>query len=468
MAITKVYAKSTRLDAAIRYILNGDKTDGQILTAHFNCDPGWEYQQMMDTKRELGKTGGRLAYHIIQSFKPGEVTPELALEIAKEFAENYLSDYEVVIGTHIDKGHIHNHILYNSVSSRTGRKEHFDRNGYYAQIRARSDELCRKHGLSVIAEEEHTERASSYVEWLRKSRGQPTFRSMLEADLRDAIEDAATLGDFFMLMEHKGYEIKYGNRLSFRLRGQERFMCPGRKNPLFTEDGILAAIQGNMDAVEAGLKSVAVYRPVFTPYRKYPKLTGFMALYAHYLYILGKIEKRTYPPRMTPKMRADVMKFEKLKAQFAFVRENSLTTREDMEAYQTGTEEVLNALMKRRTVLNVRKKRRQKLYTALADAEALKEAAKLHESGVPSMEDAIKRYGDAVSVLEKSGVNREALVREKAELYEEIAAVNREIREQRKKLAMCAEILSKTPEIEANLQKIEPKRRERRKTRTSR
>ena len=468
MAVTKVYAKSTRLDAAIRYILNGDKTDGRILTAHLNCDPGWEYQQMMDTKRELGKTGGRLAYHIIQSFKPGEVTPELALEIAKEFAEKYLSDYEVVIGTHIDKGHIHNHILYNSVSSRTGKKEHFDRSGYYAQIRARSDELCRKHGLSVIAEDEHTERASSYVEWLRKSRGQPTFRSMLEADLRDAIEDAATLGDFFMLMEHKGYEIKHGNRLSFRLRGQERFMCPGRKNPLFTEDGILAAIQGNMDAVEAGLKTVTVYRPVFTPYRKHPKLTGFMALYAHYLYILGKIEKRTYPPRMTPKMRADVMKFEKLKAQFAFVRENSLTTREDMEAYQTETEEVLNALMKRRAVLNVRKKRRQKLYAALADAEVLAGTRTFREDGVPGMEDAIERYGDAVSILEKSGVNREVLVREKAELYEEIAAVSREIREQRKKLEMCAEILSKTPEIEENLQKIEPKRRKRRKARTSR
>ena len=91
----------------------------------------------------------------------------------------------VVIGTHIDKGHIHNHILYNSVSSRTGRKEHFDRNGYYAQIRARSDELCRKYGLSVI--EEETGKASSYIEWLRQSRGQPTFRSMLEADLRDAL-----------------------------------------------------------------------------------------------------------------------------------------------------------------------------------------------------------------------------------------------------------------------------------------
>ena len=83
-----------------------------------------------------------------------------------------------------------------------------------------------------------------------------------------------------------------------------------------------------------------------------------MALYAHYLYILGKIEKRTYPPRMTPKMRADVMKFEKLKAQFAFVRENNLTTREDIAAYQNKAEEALNALIKQRTILNVRNSQR--------------------------------------------------------------------------------------------------------------
>ena len=256
--------------------------------------------------------------------------------------------------------------------------------------------------------------------------------------MRDAIEDAATPGDFFVLMEHKGYEIKHGNRLSFRLRGQERFMCPGRKNPLFTEDGILAAIQGKIDAVEAGVKAVMVHHPVFTPYRKHPKFTGFMALYAHYLYILGKIEKRTYPLHMTPKMRADVMKFEKLKAQFAFVRENNLVTREDMAAYQVKAEEALNALMKRRTILNVRKKRRQKLYAALADAEALREAAKLRQESVPGMEAECARYADAVAVLETCGIPKENLIREKAELYEEIAAVNREICERRKKLEMWA------------------------------
>ena len=464
MAVTKIKCRTSGTDKAIQYILNGDKTQGQILTARLNCDPGYEYRQMKDTKEYFDKTDGRQCYHIIISYKPGEISPELALQIAEEFARENLSDYEVVMAVHTDKRHIHSHIVFNSVSL-TGEKYHLGRGDYYQKIRTVSDRLCRKHGLSVISVEEEASKSVSYAEWLRQSRGQPTFRSMLEADLRDAIKDAANLGDFFMLMEHKGYEIKHGNRMSFRLRGQERFMCPGRKNPLFTEEGILAAIQGNMDAVETGLKPVAVRRPVFVPYHKHPKLSGFMALYAHYLYILGKIEKRTYPPRMTPKMRADVMKFEKLKAQFAFVRENSLTTREDMELYQSQAEEALNALMKRRTVLNVRKKRRQKLYAALADAKALRETAKLHESGVPSMEAECVRYADAVAVLETCGIPKERLAREKAELYEEIAAVNREIREQRKKLVMCAEILSKTPEIEANLRKIELKRREQRKAR---
>ena len=321
MAITKILPRNSRLDVAIRYVLNGDKTEHQVLTARINCDPGHEYRQMMDTKEELNKTGGRLAYHIIQSFKPGEITPELALQIAKEFAEECLSDYEVVIGTHVDKEHIHSHILFNSVNRRTGEKFHINNREYYENIRAVSDRLCRKHGLSIVMEGEEPPKALSYGEWLRLSRGEPTFRSMLEADIREAIDDANDLGHFFMIMEHKGYEIRHGNRLSFRLRGQERFMCPGRKNPLFTEDGILAAIEGNWDAIEAGLKPAVIRRPVFVPYREHPKYTGLMALYVHYLYILGKIEKREYPPRMTPQMRKDMMWFEQLQEQFRFLRD---------------------------------------------------------------------------------------------------------------------------------------------------
>ena len=144
-------------------MLNGDKTDSQILTYHQNCDPGLEYQEMMDTNRSLGKLDGRQCYHIIQSFKPGEVAPELALEIATEFAAEYLPDYEVAIGTHVDKKHIHSHLLFNSVNAQIGKKYHISNQGYYSQIRAISDWLCREHGLSVVMEDQPSQ-AVSYIE----------------------------------------------------------------------------------------------------------------------------------------------------------------------------------------------------------------------------------------------------------------------------------------------------------------
>ena len=144
--------------------------------------------------------------------------------------------------------------------------------------------------------ESQPSQAVSYIEWLRQSKGRPTFRSMLEADLRAAIESANDLGHFFLLMEHMGYEIYHGSRLGFRLRGQNRFMYPGRKNPLFSEDGIQAAIEGNLMAIEAGLRPVAVRHPAYRPFKKYPKYTGLLALYVHYLYVLGKVGRRTTHP----------------------------------------------------------------------------------------------------------------------------------------------------------------------------
>ena len=218
----------------------------------------------------------------------------------------------------IESDNIHSHILWNSVNAETGEKYHSNAKTYYGQIRAISDELCRERGLSVLPQSET--KAMSYAEWLRQYRGQPTFRTLLEADLREAIEDANDLGHFFLLMEHRGWEIKHGSRLAFRLRGQERYLVPGRKNPLFTEDGILAAIDGNLAAIEAGQRPVIVERPRYQPPHSHGKYRGFMALYAHYLYVLGKIEKQEYPPHMTPRLRASIMRFEQHREQFAFLR----------------------------------------------------------------------------------------------------------------------------------------------------
>ena len=450
MAITKILARKGRLDVGINYVLNGDKTDERILTDSLNCKCSEAVENMIRTKKRYGKTDGVQYYHIIQSFQPGEITPELALELAREFASEHLQGYQTVIGTHIDKGHIHSHILFNSVNKDTGEKYHSNAKSYYSQIRAISDCLCRERGLSVIIQGE-TSKTMSYIEWLRQSKGQPTYRAMLKADLDTAIEDANDIGHFFMLMENLGYEIKYGNRLGFRLPGQAHFMYPERKDQRYSEEGIRSAIQGNLLEITAGRKPAVVYRPSYQPFKKHPKYKGFLALYVHYLYVLGKIQKQQYPPRMTPQMRKDIMRFEQLREQFKFLQEHGIETESQMKAVQAGLERKLTDLTKQRTILNVRKKKRQPLFKALADVEALAPVKQLYEDGVTGMEDEYRKYQQAVDLLGHCGISREKLLREKADIYTQVADINREIRRVRKDLVMCQKIQEEVSNIQKQL-----------------
>ena len=459
MAVTKILARRGKVDTGIRYILKEDKTMERVLTAGQRCTPEHAADRMRKTKERYRQTGGVQYYHLIQSFQPGEVTPELALEIAKTFAAQHLAGYEAVMAVHVDKNHIHAHTIFNSVNAETGRKYHSNAQTYYQQVRAISDRLCREHGLSVILEEQPT-KAVSYIEWLRQSKGQPTFRSMLEADMREAIEDANDLGHFFLLMEHKGYEIKHGSRLGFRLRGQERYMIPERRDKRFSEDGIRAAIEGNLDAIAAGTRPVLPYRTPYRPYLRHPKYKGFLALYIHYLYLLGKVQQRQYPPRMTPHLRQEVMKFEQYKEQFAFLREQGITTPEQLAAFQTRTEETLATLTKRRTLLNVRKKRRRELYSALADETALAPAKECFEMGLFGMEEELARYQTAKEMLDQCPIPRERLTKEKSALYQQLAEVNREIRAARKQLSLCKEIQKNSPQMEQDIQTVENKTKE--------
>lgn len=234
-------------------------------------------------------------------------------------------------------------------------------------------------------------------------------------------------------------------------------MYPERKNPLFSEDGIRVAIQDNLEAIEAGLRPAAVHRPAYRPYQKHPKYTGLLALYIHYLYVLGKVGQRRYPPRMTPQLRQEVMKAERYRAQFAFLRENDIATQEDMMAFQSRTEETLASLTKQRTILNVKKKRRRKLYDALADVEVLAQTRRLYEDGLSGMEAEFARYMDAVAVLDQCGIPRDRLMAEKADIYRQLAEFNHQIRAERKKLALCREICSRLPQMEQEIQKIETK-----------
>ncbi|WP_258106877.1 relaxase/mobilization nuclease domain-containing protein [Christensenella minuta] len=459
MAVTKILARRARLDVLINYVLNGDKTDDRILTAYHNVTEHNPYLAMKQTKLDAGKTDGVQCYHIIQSFAPREIRPEQALEIAQQFCQKHLWGYEAVIGVHVDKNHVHAHIAFNSVNKYTRKKYHSNVKTYYEQIRGISDRLCQEHALSIIMRGEATQ-AVTYVEWLREQKGQPTYAGMLNADLRMAIDQAAGYGHFLMLMEHMGYEIKHGKYLSFRLKGTQNFIRPGRKNALFMESGIRAAIEGRLEAAGAGLSLIAAAHKPYVPFRPKAKLSGFVALYAHYLYLLGKIGKREYPPRMTPRLKRELMRFEQYKEQFRFLRVYGIESESQLSAYQSQAESKLAILTKRRTILNVQKKKRKPLYDALATEQALRPAKKLYASGTPGIEDEFTTYMDAATLLDGCGMSRERLLQEKTKAYQDIADINGEIRAIRKEISLCEAIHEWTPRMERDIQSTIVKQRE--------
>ena len=174
MAVLKIHVVRARLDKRINYVMNPEKTACKgfhsffgikdTLTSGFTCACDEAYQQMMETKQHEKKTDKVLGYHYIQSFKPGEVTPEEAHQVGCEFIERcFAEDFEVVIGTHTDHAHIHNHIILNSVSFVDGHKFQSTPASFY-KLRAISDEICRAHHLSVI-DDPKTRKAKHYAEW---------------------------------------------------------------------------------------------------------------------------------------------------------------------------------------------------------------------------------------------------------------------------------------------------------------
>ena len=262
-----------------------------------------------------------------------------------------------------------------------------------------------------------------------------------------------------------GYEIKHGKRLGFRLPGQEHFMYPERKNLQYSEDGIRNFITGNLVEITAGRKPVVIYREPYRPYKKHPKYKGFLALYVHYLYVLGQIQKQQYPPRMTPQMRKDIMRFEQLREQFKFLQQHGIETESQMQKLQAELQTQMAALTKQRTILNVQKKKRKELFQALSDVRSLASAKELYETGQAGFEAEYQRYIDASALLSNCGISREGLAEEKVEIYKKLANLNHEIRQLWKDMKMCQEISGETPKLERRLQRMEPPQRNREKER---
>ena len=234
MAYTKVFAIRARLDDRVKYAVNGEKTelDERIVytadpektdTVRFvttlNCRPAeTAFAAMQKTKKKYKKMGGVLGYHFIQSFVPGEVTPEQAHEIGCEFARRLFGeDFEVVIGTHLDKAHPHNHIIVNSVSRTDGHKYHSSPESYYNDVRGTSDALCRENDLSVITPQG---KGKHYAEWKAEQGGKPTVRGVIRADIEpratEHIQEMLNLTER-LIADGKAYATPSGD-VYFRVR----------------------------------------------------------------------------------------------------------------------------------------------------------------------------------------------------------------------------------------------------------
>jgi len=233
------------LSKAIAYILNPEKTDEKLLVSSYGCASETAAREFEWTRKIAEQKGMNpvriIARHVIQSFEIGEVTPELAHEIGKQFADEILGGkYEYVLTTHIDKDHVHNHLIFNAV-------DFVDYHAYksykriYYDMREVSDRLCKENGLSVIPPSQN--KGMGYKEYTEAKRG-TSWKQKLKQTIDRLVIMAKDYDDFLRLMQEAGYEIKTGKYISFRAEGQERFTRSKTIGENYTEERIKERIAG--------------------------------------------------------------------------------------------------------------------------------------------------------------------------------------------------------------------------------
>ncbi len=426
------------LQNILAYAQNGDKTEHQLFVTGFHCDPANACEVMLRTKKRWGKDGENhvLAYHVIQSFAPGEVTPQQAHEIGCEFVRRaFAGRYEATVSTHLNTGTLHNHVVFNSVSFVDGRMFRNDFRGYFQGIRAVSDQICRERGLSVIAPER---RGKAYAECKAEKEGAPTVRSMIRADVDKALARAISWETFVAGLRKMGYSVRYGPNVKYatlrhktgsrnirlkslgegydeasirellarRARGEE-VMLPGAIHDGLAETAEQQQRPGT--AFKAGRRFRRGRLRGTLPVLPRQKITGFMALYYRYVYLLGQTKRRHTSRRCTFLLSEDFQKFDRYMAQFKYVWEHHIQTQEDLDAAKTAAESEHDALAEQR----------KRLYRE---------------------KSAAKKVGDTHGA---------------AALSDEIAALSAEIRVRRREVMLCGWIADDAARLRAQLTEAE-------------
>ena len=373
MAYDKIIPIRSRLDHCMGYVLNPKKTElaqvlsymddpgkntvsKQHLAVAINCNLETALDDMLRTKARWGKTGGVLGYHLIHSFAPGEVTPEQAHEIGVELANRLLGEqYEAVVSTHLDQGHLHCHILFNSVSFVDGRKYRDSFRDYYGDIRGISNTVSLEHGLSVI---EPKGKGKPYNQWEAEKQGKRTVRDLIREDIDKAIALSFTYQSFYRQLETMGYAVKRGPNVKYIAicpPGASRFIRLNSLGENYTEDGIKARLaELRFSEPTKPLPTMKRYVIQKRPAMKKIKRTGFQALYCYYLCFLG-IRRSKKRPLPFP-LRKDIVKLERYVQQFRFLQRYEIHTETQLSMLKDALQAKADHLIEVRKSL-YRKKR---------------------------------------------------------------------------------------------------------------
>lgn len=349
--------KKTALDGKIEYAVNGEKTEQRLYEAAVNCDsPETAYREMMATKERWGKTGGVLGYHIIQSFAEGETTPDEAHEIGIELARRFFGDrFEAVIGTHLNTDNLHNHIVINSVSFRDGGKYQSTMANLY-RIQEVSDTLCREHSLSVIQNSQG--HGMNYAEYMAHKQGQRTWRDTIREDIDDAIACCRAPSQFIPALRKLGYEVKENVKyIAVRPPHKERFVRLKSLGEQYEWRNIQRRIfeQKTIKVLPEPRRRTQTHSYRLKGVMPKKKLTGYRALYYHYLYKMGILPKNRASAKRVPfALREDLYKLERINAETKLLCTHHIDTSEQLSAYQSSIEARMHTLADERKSLRNR------------------------------------------------------------------------------------------------------------------
>ena len=324
-----------------------DRRTGRKLVSGVRCSSHFAVQEFRATRTAHHKKSPVWFYHYTQSFSPKEpITGPQAHQLAKEFAEQAWPESQVLVATHLDKAHLHNHFVVNSVSFADGRRFHRDAACYRA-MREASDELCREHGLSVV-ESPGRGGARHHAEWRAEREGRPTWRSLVKADVDEAVGRAASMRQFHANLRAMGYDVKVGKDISVRPPGKERFVRLRRNfGDAYSQEGIGARILAN------SRQRLPLGRPRPAPQERPPVPKGtLVSLYRRYMALLNGAKRQRAPGgRAHFLLREDLRELEAISGELALLAREGIETRSQLAAYERALADKSEALQAERRAL---------------------------------------------------------------------------------------------------------------------